>query len=90
MSSQIPLIPISDDEALQAAYRIVQTLSDIDEEMDDWKERGKAHKENLAMYHKTIDADRAIIRRQQLERAEGVTAAQMDVLFAQTTEREDT
>ena len=89
MAMQMPLIPISEKDCTEAAYRLVQLLSQMDEEEELWKDAKQAHKDTVVTYKKAIDQERATIRRAQLERAEGVTAAQMKVLFAQTKERQE-
>jgi hypothetical protein len=87
MSTQIPLIPVSDHESTQASYRLVQLLQQVDDEEESWKEARESHKDTMAVYKKAIGEQRATIRRAQLEREEGLMKNQVDALLNSEEER---
>lgn len=86
---QMTLIPVSDSELTRSAYRLAQLYTQVEEAKATWLEATEAHKEEMAVYHKAIAAEVATIRRAEQEHKEGVTEAQIDVLFAQTRETQE-
>lgn len=89
MSQQIPLIPVSQGEFTNAAYRLAQLLQQADDEDESWKEAREAHKETMAVYKKAIGEQRATIRRAQLEREEGIMKDQVDALLNSEEEQRE-
>ena len=84
---QIPLIPVSPHEFTQAAYRLAQLLTQVDEEEESWKEAREAHKETMAVLKKAIGKQRETIHRAQWEAEEGLMKGQIDALLNQEEEQ---
>ena len=89
MASQIPLIPISESEFTKAAFELALLLLQMEDEEENWKEARQAHKETMTVLKKGVSEKRQVIRRKQLELEEGLTAAQVNALMNEATERED-
>ena len=87
MAIQIPLIPVSEREFTKASYDLAMLLQQEEDADANWEEAKKEHKETKAVLKKGISEKRMIIRRAQLEHEEGVTAAQVNALMDEATER---